>query len=128
MTTRTLCVTSGMLTVAVKYHWRRSPIRIALRSTAGTEAASSLAANRQLIVELLPTAHRRASRFPSRQDIVEIRGGGQCCSRHWGARLLPFFRCLLPHVSANDYMRNHTNGREKQALRCPILHESVSIA
>ena len=28
-------------------------------------------ANRQLIVELFPTPHRRASRFSNRQDIVE---------------------------------------------------------
>src|SRR5271157_3798608 len=78
-------------------------------------------ANRQLIVELFPTPHRRASRFSNRQDIVEIRGGGKCCSRHLGAGLLLFVRCLRPRVGASDYKGNLTNCREKPALRCPII-------
>ena len=43
ITIRTLCFTSGIRTVAVKYHCRLSPIRISLRSPARIEAARSLA-------------------------------------------------------------------------------------
>ena len=85
------------------------------------EMFEKLGANRQLIVELFPTPHRRASRFSNRQDIVEIRGGGKCCSRHLGAGLLLFVRCLRPRVGASDYKGNLTNCREKPALRCPII-------
>jgi hypothetical protein len=41
-----------------------------------------LPASRQLIVELFPTAHRRGSRFPSRQVIVEIHGDTGTLSRN----------------------------------------------
>jgi hypothetical protein len=40
-----------------------------------------LPANRQLIVELFPTAHRRASRFPDRPVIDEVHGGTGTPSR-----------------------------------------------
>src|SRR5512135_2215000 len=80
----------------------------------------SLGANRQLIVELFPTVHRGAFVASDRQFIVEIGGGGDCCSRHVDARLVPFVRCLRPRVSASDSTGNLTNGRENQALRCPI--------
>src|SRR5512135_3559535 len=78
------------------------------------------AANRQLIVELFPTVHRGAFVASDRQFIVEISGGGDCCWRHVGARLVPLVRCLPPRVSASDSRGNLTNGRENQVLRCPI--------
>jgi hypothetical protein len=81
----------------------------------------SLSANRQIIVELFPTAHRRGSCFLNRHVIVEIRSGGKWCSQLLGARLLPPIRCLRSRISANDCMGNLMNCRRKQALRCLII-------
>src|SRR5512135_3735786 len=79
-------------------------------------AAPSIAANRQRIVPVLPTAHRSVSVASDRQRIAPMGGGGRCRSRHLGARLLPFLRCLCPRVSAGDYSGNLTNCREN--ARC----------
>ena len=61
-----------------------------------------LDANQQRIANLFPPAHRLVFVASERQLIASIGGGGKCCSRHFGARLLPFLRCLHPSVSAGD--------------------------
>jgi len=73
-------------------------------------------ASRQRIANLFPTAHRLVFVASNRQRIASIGGGGKCCSRHLGARSLPFLRCLRPRVSAGDYAGNLSNRRENR--RC----------
>src|SRR5512135_1739684 len=84
-------------------------------------AAASPSANRQRIVPVLPTAHRSVSVASDRQRIAPMGGGGRCCSRHLGARLLPFLRCLCPRVRAGDYSGTRTNCQENSrcAARSP---------
>ena len=53
-------------------------------------------ANRQRIASFFPTAHRFVFVASDRQRIASIGGRGNCCSRHSGARSLPFLRCLRP--------------------------------
>src|SRR6516165_9507141 len=51
-----------------------------------------LSANRQIIVEVFPTDHRRALRLKNRQIIVEIGGGSEPTSR-WRLRPEPPVLC-----------------------------------
>src|SRR5262245_58210724 len=70
---------------------------------------AKISANRQRIVDLFPTAHRRAFVASDRQRIVEVGGGDDCCSRRLGARSLSFLRSLRPRVGAGGYAGNLTN-------------------
>ena len=56
----------------------------------------AIGANRQRIASFFPTAHRFVFVASDRQRIASIGGRGNCCSRHSGARSLPFLRCLRP--------------------------------
>src|SRR5262245_30369674 len=77
----------------------------------GEEASHSalcplLRANRQRIVELFPTAHRRASVMPNRQCIVEIGGGSSvpsCVLVRPGATA----GLLQPSMTANQMAHAH---------------------
>ena len=60
------------------------------------KSLASYVANRQRIASFFPTAHRFVFVASDRQRIASIGGRGNCCSRHSGARSLPFLRCLRP--------------------------------
>ncbi len=87
-------------------------VRFLYKPQASAFRLTPLPANRQRIANLFPPADRLVLVAPDRQRVASIGGGATCCSRHLGARSLPFPRCLCRRFGAGDYAGNLTNGRE----------------
>jgi hypothetical protein len=117
-----------------------------IRILRGLRCSNCPGANRQIIVEVFPTDHRRVLRLMDRQIIVEV-GGGSEPSSSWRLRLEPLVLCrnefgieagwraIAPAISAGISRLARRAGRAGLAwgrLACPreaakqppLLHET----
>ena len=87
-------------------------------------AFSRGSANRQRIANLFPPADRLVLVAPDRQRVASIGGGATCCSRHLGARSLPFPRCLCRRFGAGDLCGKPHKWAGKHTLHRPTTTSS----